>query len=215
METKTRTRIIRILNTLLPVLFALALGAVAILMVDQNPLKVYASIVRSAFFSKNGFLNTLIFATPLIMTGLCLVVAFGGGVFNLGGEGQLYLGAFFATYLGFTLEGLPSWLHVLICLLGGVVAGALFALIPGILKAYFRINELVSTIMLNYIALIFCNYLTNGPFAYSYQYSSTQPVLESAQLPKLVAGHKLSAGILVALVVFLFVWVLVKRTRFG
>ncbi len=206
---------LRVFNIVLPVLAALLLGAIAIRADGADPIRVYRSILQSAFFNLKGLSSTLVYATPLIMTGLCLVIAFRGGVFNMGGEGQLYMGAFFATVLGFSVTGLPPWLHTTLCLLCGAVCGALWALIPALLKAYLHINELVTTIMLNYVAITICNFLTNGPFCYSYQYTSTQPVAPSAELPLLFPGYTLTAGIFIALAVGVFVWILMNRTTFG
>lgn len=215
MKTKVNDYLVKVINFLLPVTLALILGAIAIIIAGQNPFEVYASIINSAFFNRTGFLNTLTFATPIMLTGIGVVLAFSGGVWNLGGEGQMLCGGFAAAYLGFTLTGLPAWLHIPICLIGGILGGMLFALIPAIMKAKFRINEMVTTLMLNYVAITLFLYLTNGPFAYSYQYSSTKPIEAAAILPAFIPKNNLTSGIIIALVVGIAAWVVMKKTKFG
>ncbi len=207
--------VLKVVNTILPVIAALLLGSVIIIWAGASPVKVYTSIVRSAFFSLNGLNATFVYATPLILTGLSLVIAFRAGVFNMGGEGQLYMGAFWAAVVGFSVKGLPAPFHITLCLLTGIICGALWALIPALLKAYLRINELVTTIMLNTVAITLTGFLTNGPYAYSYQYPTTAPIYKSAELPALFEGRTLTIGIIIALVVFVLVNILISKTTLG
>ncbi|MFV0351890.1 MAG: ABC transporter permease, partial [Oscillospiraceae bacterium] len=111
--------------------------------------------------------------------------------------------------------GLPAPLHILVCLLGGAVAGMAYALIPAILKAYFRINEVVVTIMMNNIAIIFTSYLTNGPFADNVGYAATYAVAETAQIARMNSRYRVTYAIYIAVFILFLVWVLMKKTRLG
>lgn len=215
MHRKIGIFLLKTLNILVPVSASLLLGAIAIRLVGASPARVYTSIVRSAFFSLDGFMSSLVYATPLIIIGVSLVVAFRGGIWNMGSEGQLYMGAFFGTYLGFTLTGLPAWLHVTICLLGGFLMGGLWALIPAVLKSYFRISDTVTSLMLNYVAIMFCNYLATGPFSYSYQYTATKPIYSSAEIPPIFSNYTVSWMFVLALVVAAVIAFMTYKTTFG
>lgn len=202
-------------NILLPIFFALCVGGVFILFIGKNPLQVYGFLVQKSLLNVDGFLNTLAYATPLIMTGLAIAIAFKAGIFNMGVEGQLYFGAFFAAYLGFTISGIPSYLHIPICILGGMAAGMAFALIPALLKAYFHVNEMVSTMMLNYVAMVITKYLTNGPFTANIGYPATDAVYASAELPRFVKSIPLTIAFPLALVIVYIAWVIYKKMKLG
>lgn len=212
---KTKKALVAVFNILTPVLCAFAVGAVFILVLGKNPLEVYGFLISQSLLNANGFMNSLAFATPIIFTGLGIAISFKAGIFNMGIEGQMYMGAFFATYLGFTLQGLPSWLHITLCIFGGMVVGVAYAIIPAVLKAYFHVNEMVVTMMLNYVAIIFTKYLTNGPFTANVGYPATEAVLESAQLPRFVAKLPLTVAFLLALVVVAIVMIIYKKTWLG
>ncbi len=204
-----------ILNLLLPIIFAFSVGAVFILISGKNPIYVYKFLIQQAFFSKTGLLNTLAYATPIIMTGLGIAISFKAGLYNMGIEGQMYMGAFFATYLGFTLEGLPSVLHIAICILGGMLMGMAYSVIPAVLKAYYHVNEMVSSMMLNYAAIIFTKYLTNGPFTANVGYPATETVVDSAKLPRLASGTLFTPAFFIALFTVFVVWVIYRKTTLG
>jgi simple sugar transport system permease protein len=210
---KLKNFLIATFNVLLPLI--LALLVVFILIIGKKPLDVYGFIVNSAFFKFDGLMNTLGFAAPLIMTGIATALSYTANVYNMGIEGQLYMGAWFATYIGFTFQGLPPGLHIPLCLLGGMIAGMLYSLIPAIFKAYFRINEVVVTIMLNSVATIFTTYLTNGPFKDNVGYSATYAINKSAQLSRLFPKYRLTTSIFIALAILAMVWFVLRRTRFG
>ena len=114
------------------------------------------------FRSKNAFAETLVRATPLLLIGVGICIAYRGNVINIGGEGQMIMGALVGAYIGVTLTNFPGWLNITLGLLGGVVAGAIWGGIPGVLKAYFNVNEILSTVMMNAIAVQFKNYYLTG-----------------------------------------------------
>lgn len=185
-------------------------------MSGHQPLEAYGALFSGALANQNAIMNTLFAMTPLILTGLATAIAFKANIYNMGVEGQLYLGAFTAAYLGFTLNGLPPVVHVLICLVGGALAGMIFALVPAILKAFFNVNEMVITLMLNYAAILFTTYLASFPFkAPGASNSTTVDILPSAELPRLFPGSQLNGGFIVAIVMFVVVWILMNKMKLG
>src|SRR5690554_6291863 len=139
----------RLFDAMLPLLAtlaALAVGAVMLLLLGADPLQSYAAMFDGAFGSQNAIADTIVKATPLLLVGLGICIAFRGGVINIGGEGQLIAGAVFATYIGLRFPDSPAIVVVLGALLGGFLAGAIWGGIPGVLKAYYGVNEILSTI---------------------------------------------------------------------
>ncbi len=206
---------IGVLNGLLPVALAFILGSIFISVAGHNPFQVYGLIIEEAFLDRNGFINTLAYGTPIIMTALASCMAYNANVYNFGTEGQLYCGAFLGAFLGFTLEGIPHIPHVIICLAGGVIGGMLYALIPALLKSLLRINEVVTTIMLNSVAIIFTTYLTNGPFNAHVGYSATDPVAETAQLVRLYPGARLTTSFFIMIILVVAVYIILSKTKLG
>lgn len=212
---RLKSIIIGAVNILIPTIFALAVGAVFITFTGKNPFEVYVFLIQKAFFSQTGFLNTLASATPIIMTGLGIAICFKAGMYNMGIEGQMYMGAFFAAYLGFTLKGLPALLHIIICILGGMLMGMLYSLIPSILKAKFHVDEMVSTMMLNYAAQIFTKFLTNGPFYGNTGFPATVFVEDSARLPRFNPRVAFTPAFFIALFCVAVFMVIYKKMKLG
>src|SRR6476661_1487736 len=149
-----------VLWPLVAVLAAFVVGGIIVLLIGDNPLQTFYQLIGNSFGSLNNFGYTLFIATPLIFTGLAVAVAFRAGLLNIGAEGQLYVGAFAATWVGITAAGLPSVVLVPACMLAAVVGGAAWGAIPGLLKARFGSHEVINTIMLNFIAVALLGYLT-------------------------------------------------------
>lgn len=156
-KTDTGSKFINLLIelgfALFSILVALLVGTVFILLAGESPLDAYHALYIGSIGSWREFLNTLWRATPLIFTGFALALPFKAGLFNIGGEGQLLVGGFAAGFVGFYFTGLPSIIHVPLAILAAMAAGALWGLIPGLLKAYKGAHEVITTIMLNYIAI--------------------------------------------------------------
>jgi len=206
----------RISAPLIPVAIAFLIGALFLLFSGQNPLAAYKALFEGALVGQGNLLNTLFSATPLLFTGLATAIAFRANIFNMGVEGQLYMGAFAAAYVGFTFSGLPPVIHVLLCLAAALLAGALFALVPGILKGYLGVNEMVVTIMLNYVAILFTGYLASFTFkAKGAGFSATEMINKSAELPRFTKLSQLNVGFIVAVVVVMLVYVLFKKMKLG
>lgn len=157
---------------LIAVLSAFLIGGLVVLAIGDNPIEVYRLLLSSAFsfhdalgnFTFDNWGYTLFYATPLIFTGLAVALAFKCGLLNIGAEGQLYLGAFAAAWVGFTFTGLPSFLLIPTAMIAAILAGAAWGAIPGLLKARFGSHEVINTIMLNFIAVGLLSYLTQAHY---------------------------------------------------
>ncbi len=140
------------ITPLIAVIFALLVGAIVIILIGENPIFVYKTLFSNAIGNRDGWGNVLFRATPLIFTGLTVAFAFRCGLFNIGGEGQMYIGTFLATWVGFTFTNLPAFILIPLCILAAAAGGALWAAVPGILKAKTGVHEVIVTIMMNWIA---------------------------------------------------------------
>ncbi len=212
---KNNTLLKNIFNVLFPVISALILGGIIIAAIGENPFLTYSVMIKKSLFSLDGLLKTLHFAAPLILTGLAIAITFKANIFNMGVEGQAVLGAFFAGVVGFTVKGLPPVLHIGLCILTGIVVGMLFALIPALLKAYFNVNEMVVTLMLNYVVVEIVKFLSQGVFKDPASgYVSTYPIEESAMFKK-IFGSNLTIFFFIALIVFVIMYVVFNKSKLG
>jgi len=212
------------LNVLLPlvgVLFALLAGAVLLVILRANPLAAYSALLRGAAGTRFGITQTLVKATPLLLVGLGICIAFRANVINIGGEGQIIAGALMATWWPLTFHAWPGWLLIPATLIVGFLAGAAWGFIPGILKARLNVNEILSTIMLNAIALQLMNLLLQGPLMDPAGVAARTFLAQSAQLPaavwlpRLVPRTLLHAGAILAVVLAVVVYVFLWRTTIG
>lgn len=178
----------QVIDALLPfiaVLLAMIVGAFILILLDTNPIEAYKAMIFGAFGTKNGLADTLVKATPLLLVALGIVIAFRANVINIGAEGQLIMGALFTTYLAVTLgDTLPGWVVILIGLLGGTVMGGLWAAIPGYLKARLGVNEILTTIMMNQIAIQIGFFLLRGPMIDPAEIEAGTNIPHSARLPR-------------------------------
>ena len=142
------------------IVLALIIGGLLMAVSGSDPFEAYGALFKSAFGSMKGIGRTLEKATPMIFSGLAVTFAFKAGLFNIGTQGQLLMGAITSAYLGFAITGLPAIIHVPLALLGGALAGAMFGSIPGILKTRTGAHEVITTIMLNYVAINITDYLS-------------------------------------------------------
>jgi simple sugar transport system permease protein len=198
--------------------FGLALGVGALVMTlsGRNAVAAYRTLFTVAFLGRQNIADTLLAATPLILTGLATAVAWRAGVFNIGVEGALYLGAFAAAWVGFTLVRLPAAVIIPLAFLAAGVVGAGFSLIPGLLRAYLRVDEIVTTIMLNYVAIFFTSYLVNYPYAVPGLANAMSPkIAPAAVLPRLLPPSQLNLALIVALLMVPVAHLLMTRTALG
>ncbi len=185
---KKRFTFAQIVDTFLPLLAvigALIIGAIILLLLGTSPVEAYQAMFTGAFANKNGLADTLVKATPLLLVGLGIVIAFRASVINIGAEGQLIVGALLTTYLAVEYgEKYPPWIIIIICLIAGTLAGAVWAGIPGILKARLNVNEILSTIMMNSIAVQVGFYLLRGPMIDPAEVAAGTNIPHSARTPK-------------------------------
>jgi simple sugar transport system permease protein len=181
-------RLGRLLDVLVPfiaVAGALAVGAIILLLQDANPFTAYEAMFSGAFTNKNGLADTMVKMIPLLLVALGVAIAFRGGVINIGAEGQLIVGAVLTTYVGLQLgDRMPGWLVIIICLAAGTLMGGFWAAIPGYLKARLGVNEILSTIMMNQIAIQIAFYLLRGPMIDPAEVEAGTNIPHSARLPK-------------------------------
>ncbi|MGI6250657.1 MAG: ABC transporter permease [Anaerolineaceae bacterium] len=199
----------------LAIVLALLVGAVILLVSGANPIHAYSALFRGAFGNAKYFQRTLEKATPYIFAGLSVTFAFKAGLFNIGAQGQLLLGAIVAGYLGFAIKGLPAYLHIPLALIGGGIAGALYGMIPGLLRAYSGAHEVITTIMLNYIAINLTDYLSDGPWKDTAQgniIARTPLIEQSARIPFV---GPIPVGFIIAVIIAVLIWYILEKTNFG
>ncbi|RME64240.1 MAG: ABC transporter permease [Caldilineae bacterium] len=220
-RTFTIARLVDILLPVFAVLLALLGGAILLVMLGVNPAQAYASLFNGALGNVSGITQTLTKATPLLLVGLGICIAFRGGVINIGGEGQIILGAISATALSLALPDWPGWALLPLTLLAGALAGLIWGGIPGWLKARMGVNEILSTVMMNQIALQGMNFLLRGPMLDPAQIAAGTNIPQSAALPKqvwllrLVPRTLFHSGAILAVVLAIAVYFLLWRTTIG
>jgi general nucleoside transport system permease protein len=195
---------------------ALVLGGLVLVLSGHSIGGAYQALFRGAFGSERAWATTLNKAVPIGLCAIGIAVAARAGLWNIGAEGQLYMGAFAATGVGLALpETVPAALAIPAVLLAGFVAGALWAAIAGIAKAFLAVNEIISTLLLNYVAILWVNYLVFGPWAdpATFSFPFSKPLPEGALLPDVTAGIHFGVVFLTAAVVTL--WVVDRGTRWG
>lgn len=216
MEPKVRTFPWQeVLIPLVAVVLALLIGSAFILFVGENPLTAYGILFKESFGSMRNLATTLQRATPLMFTGLAVAFAFRAGLFNIGAEGQLYIGAFAAAWVGFTFTNLPRLVHLPLAIVAGMIGGALWAAIPGFLKAKLGVHEVINTIMLNFIALFLTDWLATGPFHGGSWVPETARIAPTAALTRLYLPTRLSSGIYIALLTALVAYLILWKSKRG
>lgn len=222
-------------SPLIALIAAIIIGGMIVLAIGDSPIEVYRLLLSSSSglfdalgnFTYDNWGYTLFYATPLIFTGLAVALAYKCGLLNIGAEGQLYLGAFTAAWVGITFANLPGILLVPLCIIAAILAGGFWGAIPGLLKARFGSHEVINTIMMNFIAIGLVSYLTQNFYKEQGDpIMQTVPIAEQAQIARfhtilspLGIGFPeripLNVSFLLALLSCLLVWVFLWRTRWG
>ena len=217
MKTNSHNRAVYLLSLLVSVLLAFLVGGIIMIATGHNPLEGYAALFTGAFGNQRAIGNTLYKSFQLCMTGLATAVASQGGIFNVGGEGQMYLGALASCWLGAVLTGQSPWLVLPLCMLAAIAAGALYALIPALLKIKMHISEVITTILMNSIAIYFCTYMANGPLKTSERGVSqgTAALDKVFQFSKIIKGSNLTESVFYIAAITLLVWYLMSSTTTG
>jgi simple sugar transport system permease protein len=179
-------------------------------------LAAYGGLVEGAVGSPKALARTITWSTPFIFAGLAVALGFQCGLFNIGAEGQLFMGALAAAFVGFTLTGLPIYIHLPLAVLAGMLAGGVWGAIPGLLKATTGAHEVINTIMMNYIAVKTVDYLVKNPLKDpTASLDRTRFVAESARYPLLFPELEIHTGFLLALLAIVFVWWFLFKTTWG
>ena len=223
-----QTSLERILDAT-PILLALTAAAliasILLIALDANPIAAFSAMVEGAFGSENAIAETLVKATPILFVAIGITIAFRGGVINIGGEGQMIAGALASVTATLAIGESLGWLVIPIALVVGFIVGGLYGGLAGFLKAYFDVNEILSTIMLNQIAVQMMNFLLNGPLldpetAGLNNIPKTARIVSAAQLPRLSMFDlfdrtRLHYGLLIAIIIAIVVYILLWRTTIG
>ncbi len=195
---------------------ALLVGVIIITWMGGDPKNAYWHLFDGAFGSLPKFGETLVYVSPLILTGLSVALAFRCGLFNIGAEGQYIMGMITAAWCGAAFTNLPIWIHLPLTMLAGMLAGFLWAAIPGYFKAKFGAHEVISTIMMNYIALHLSDFLVNQVLIAPPGTSPITPVISaSAKLTKLLPPSRANTGIFIALTCLILVYLFLWKTKWG
>jgi len=204
------------LKSVWAVLLALVIGAGFIAATGHDPLTAYGVLFHGAFVDYWGFATTLVKLSPLLLAGLAVALPLRVGLFNIGAEGQIYIGALFATVVALYGPELPGVLGIPLCAAAGALGGGLWALIPAYLKAYRNLNEVIVTLLMNYIAINIVSYFVNGPMmAQGAPYPYSPEIRESLWLPYLLPRTDAHMGVLVALAAALILFFIFQRTTVG
>lgn len=205
-----------LVSLFLSIAAALFIGALIMLANGRNPIQGYGALLTGAFGSKYSIATTFVKTVPLILTGLATAISFRSGIYNIGGEGQLYLGAFFAAFVGFTFTKLPGVLGILLAIIAAAIIGGFYAYIPALLKVKYKIDEVITTIMFNSIAVFFTDYLVNYPFASEQgKMGGTNMVGETYKFMRLVKLSKLNTSIFLTAFIAIVIYYIMQKTSIG
>ncbi|MGM0875700.1 MAG: ABC transporter permease [Bacillota bacterium] len=195
---------------------ALIICALFIVLNGMNPLTVYSKMLQGAFGSSFGISETLVKATPLLLCGLGVSIAYRISIWNIGAEGQLLLGAIGATGVTIYFPNLPGPVYILLMIFVGVVAGAVWGLFTAIPRTYFQVNELITSLMLNYIALLLLNYFVFGPWRdpEGFNFPGT-PMFTPSQMLATIGETRLNLGLIFALIAVILFAFFISKTRWG
>lgn len=183
---------------------ATIVGAILIALLGRNPLEVYQTLLEGGLSGWPNLSVTLQMTTPLLFTGLSVAIAFRAGLWNIGAEGQMLIGALFAGVAGYALTGLPTIIHLPLCILLGFLGGLIWASIPALLRVYLGVNELVVCLMLNPIALLLTGYISTNPLKAPGPTNKLPDIAHSAYLPSFSIYSQLNAGIILGITICLF-----------
>ena len=206
-----------LLSLSISVVLALVLGGVIMLLSGFDPVEGYTLMFNGAFGTQRAMANTLAKAATLCLTGMATAIAAQAGIFNCGGEGQLYLGAMASAYVGARLTGVSPIIAMPVCFAAAILAGSLYALIPALLKVKLKVNEVITTIMMNTAAIYFCSYLANGPLRTAEKgiSSGTDAIDPAFMFEKLVRRSNLTESIFIAAAIAILAWYILCRTTVG
>lgn len=195
---------------------SLLLSMILVGYLDLDPISALSDIISGSFGNKNAIGETIVKMTPILLTGLSFTVAYQCGLTNLGMEGQLYMGALASTAVGSFLPGLPFAIHLPLAIFAGFLGGAFWGLIAGFLKVKSGASEIITTVMMNEIAINFVGFMVAGPMGEPTGLRTQTPaIMDTSRLPKILAGTRAHFGFLIALLCVVLIWQFFKRTKKG
>lgn len=202
------------------VVAALLFGAIMLVLLGADPIEGYVEMFVGAFGSGDALVATILKATPLLLVGVGIVIAFRANVINIGAEGQMVLGGLFSTIAALYLPSMPAIFMIPLVMCAGLLGGAVWGFIPGILKAQYRVNEILSTIMLNIVAVQLMNYLLRGPLIDPREVELGTRIPQTARLPQaadlpIIYGDRLHIGPIIAVLAAIACYYLLWRTPLG
>ena len=217
MKEQTRKRLRYLAFLAISILLAFGIGAIVLSVTGHDPLTAYKAMYEGAFSNSRHIGDVLEYAMVLALCGLACDLGSRVGIFNVGGEGQLLLGAIFSCQVGVWLKGSPPWLVLSAAILAAILVGGLYAFIPGVLKVKVKVNEVITTIMLNTIAALLCSYLVKGPWQSSGKYvnAATEKLGVQYWFGGLLKGSKVSTAIFLAAGIAFVIWYVMQRTSRG
>jgi simple sugar transport system permease protein len=215
-STRRNRLVVSVLDAVVALLVAFAIGGVCIALIGVNPLEAYSVIVRSSFGSVKAASETLVKAIPIALCGLGVAIAFKTNTFNIGAEGQLLMGAVGTTFIGTAFYGLSPVLLVPLVFAFSFLAGAAWGAIPGVLKAKLNVNEIFVSLFLNYVAFFTASYLVHGPWKDPAAFLPHSRAIDpAATLPTVVPGTRLHAGLFAVVVLAVLVYMFLQKTVMG
>lgn len=220
MKKKVSDKVIFVLKAAyypaMALIVSLIIVSIIIWLMGNNPLTAYQVLITTTITSLYGWGEICAKAVPLILAALSYAIAQKCGMINLGANGQMYMGGIAAILVATNFDNMPSFFHILLTLVAGTVAGSLYGMLAGFFKTKFGASEVVTTMMLNYIALYFCTYLISGPIKDpAGDLAQSEQALDSAQLPMLVGGTRLNSSIILAALALLFYFFFIFRSCKG
>ncbi len=215
MEKNVQKWVAIALKPLVTIVIAMIIGSLLILPSGTSPLEAYSVLLKGAFGSQSALFNTLMRTTPILFTGLAACVALKAGVFNIGTEGQLYMGAIAAALVASYCGFIPSILLIPACLLAAGLAGIAWSFIPALLKDKYGINLIITSIMMNNLAVLFTTYLASYVFMGDLPIPATPKIPEAAMLAKFSESSNLNVGFLLALAIAVGLYIIIYKTPYG
>lgn len=199
------------------VVFSLIIAAIIILFIGKNPITAYGRLIEGAFFGASAWADNITRMTSLLLTGLAVGFGFRAGVFNIGAEGQMAVGGLMAVMVGMNMGNVPAIMAIPLTIVAGILGGAFWASIAGFLKAKTGAHEVITTIMLNWIAYHLSNYFVSSPLAVGAGVPKTPEISESAKLPPLltVGATNLPSAVIIAVVAAIVVYIILEKTTIG
>ena len=212
----TAIRYFYLLRQIWAVLIALFVGSGLILIAGVSPITAYVELFKGAFLDYWGLAGTLVKTSPILLAGLAVILPLRAGLLNIGAEGQIYMGGLFSAMAALLLPEMSALILVPICVLAGALGGGLWGLIPGYLKAYHGMNEVILTILLNFIAINIVSYVAGGPMMQEgapYPYS--EEIRQELWLPWIMNGTDAHAGVIVGVALAMVMFFVLKYSTIG